>query len=83
MKKVIVPIKEENCINLIEITKHFDGLIVCKINDDIKGIIIWIDGEWSYLEYVDIDRNFMSDYNLIDLINELIKKFPNMEFFTT
>lgn len=85
MKKLIIPVPSENTINLVEITKEFDGLIVCKIQDNITGFIIWNDDDeaWSYIEYIDSYKNSSGYDELISLVKYLIKKYPNMEFFTT
>lgn len=85
MKKVIIPVPSEDTISLIEIPKEFNGLIICKIQDNITGFIIWNDSDevWLYVKYINLYRNYSDGNELIDLIQSLIKKYPNMEFFTT
>ena len=82
MKKLIIPTKQEDSVDISEITTIFTGLIIGKIGDVIDGVIIYDSSSeyWRYADDIDLE-NFTDDEILVDLINKLKKSKPNLEFF--
>ena len=87
MKKVIIPeINTDKCVSLesVSSSKGNDYLMFGSINKEPKGFILYNADNWYWCDqsnFEDSNEPFPTEEPiLLDLINNILSVYPNMEF---
>jgi len=83
MKKLIIPTKQEDSVDISEISDDFEGLIIGYINGIINGLALYDNNArvWLYIQQINIGETIYEEDSIFGLINSVRSRNPKIEFF--